>query len=108
VSGIIGQKAQLGQGRGPDVELVVSGTPAYATYETVDGFPAIYDDDVELFCYARVVNGAYESTRVPVSDQPPPGVVRHAKEAEEVRSAKISKRQSKMDGRTGTAINEGE
>jgi hypothetical protein len=41
VSGIIGQKASLGQANGSEVELIVSGTALYATYETLDGFPAI-------------------------------------------------------------------
>ena len=102
MSGVIGQKARLGQGRGPEVELIVSGTPTYATYETLDGFPAIYDENRELFCYARIVDGAYESTGVPVTDPPPPGVELHAKESTEVRAAKIAKRQSQMDRRSHT------
>lgn len=102
VSGVIGRKASLGQGKGPDVELIVSGTGTYATYETVDGFPAIYDDVLELFCYARLVGGAYESTGVPVTFPPPPGVERHAKELDEVRAAKITTRQSQLDRRSQT------
>jgi hypothetical protein len=100
VSGIIGQRASLGQANGPDVDLVVSGTETYATYETLDGFPAIYDTKLGLFCYARVVDGRYVSTGVPVTAAPPDGVERHAKESDDVRAAKIHERRSKMNQRT--------
>jgi hypothetical protein len=100
VSGIIGQKASLGQANGSEVELIVSGTALYATYETLDGFPAIYDEDLGLFCYARVVAGKYQSTGVPVTSPPPPDVDQHAKESEEVRAAKILERQAQMERRS--------
>ena len=44
MSGISNQRTWLGQENGPEVELIVSGTALYATYETLDGFPAVYDD----------------------------------------------------------------
>ncbi len=97
MSGVIGQRAWLGQGRGPDVELVVTGTPLYATYETVDGFPAIYDPRRELFCYARLTqDGAFHSTGVSVLSAPPPGVRRHVHESDGVRAAKSAGRQREM------------
>ncbi|MEO8127955.1 MAG: hypothetical protein ABJF23_08700 [Bryobacteraceae bacterium] len=99
MSGVIGQKASLGQGKGPDVDLIVTGTGTYATYETLDGFPAIYDDFLELFCYARVVSGAYESTAVPLRSPPPPDVERHSKESDSVRALKIARRRSELDRR---------
>lgn len=40
----------LGQGDGTEVELIVNGTELYATYETLDGYPAIYDNRLEVFC----------------------------------------------------------
>jgi hypothetical protein len=89
MSGVIRQTAMLGQANGPEVELVVTGTKTYATYETPDGYPAVYDDSLGLFCYARVIQGEYESTAVPVSSGPPPGVVKHAAESDEVRASKI-------------------
>lgn len=94
MSGIIGQKVSLGQANGPEVELIVSGTREYATYETLDGFPAIYDNGAGLFCYARVVEGRYESTGVPVTAAPPAGVHKHEKESDSVRAAKIQARRS--------------
>ena len=103
VSGVIGQKASLGQGKGPDVELIVTGTGTYATYETLSGFPAIYDDFLELFCYARLVGGAYESTGVPLRSPPPPDVERHAKESDAVRMGKIARRQLELDRRASSS-----
>jgi hypothetical protein len=90
----------LGQGRGPEVELVVTGTPLYATYETLDGFPAIYDQDRELFCFARLGDdGAFRSTGVSVLSAPPPGLERHVHEADGVRAAKIAGRQRELGAR---------
>ena len=50
MTGLFNQKVSLGQGDGSEVELIVSGNPLYATYETVDGYPVVYDDERELFC----------------------------------------------------------
>jgi hypothetical protein len=98
--GVFGEKVSLGQANGPDVELIVSGTELYATYETPDGYPAIYDDSLGLFCYARVVAGKFESTGVPVKSPPPSGVVRKATESDEVRMRKIEERSQQLDLRS--------
>jgi hypothetical protein len=92
MSGVIRQKAMLGQADGSEVELVVTGTKSYATYETPEGYPVTYDQDHGLFCYARVVNGAYESTGVPVTAPPPSGLEKHAAESDQVRASKIQER----------------
>ena len=97
MSGIVGQKVRLGQADGSEVELIVSGTRLYATYETPDGFPAVYDQTLGRFCYARLVSGRLESTGVPVDLPPPPGVEPHARESEEVRSQKIREREIQME-----------
>jgi hypothetical protein len=89
MSGVIRQTAMLGQADGTEVELVVTGTKSYATYETPEGYPVTYDQDLGMFCYARVVDGAYRSTGVRVSAPPPEGLVKHAAESDEVRAAKI-------------------
>jgi hypothetical protein len=86
------QRASFGQANGPEVELVVSGNPLYATYETLDGFAAINDDDIGLYCYARVVDGRFVSTGVPVDQPPPEGVMAHARESDEVRTEKSRER----------------
>jgi hypothetical protein len=91
------RRASLGQANGPEVDLLVSGTALYATYHTLDGYPAIYDDDRGLFTYARLHNGRFESTGVPVGASPPAGVDREASEADHVRAEKIAARQSHLD-----------
>jgi hypothetical protein len=100
MSGVIRQTATLGQANGPDVELVVTGTKTYATYETPEGFPAVYDDSLGLFCYARVVRGAFQSTGIPVTASPPPGVVKHASESDEVRVSKIEDHERRQRSKT--------
>ena len=97
--GMFGQKVSLAQAKGPDVELIVKGTEFYATYETPEGFPVIYDEARGLFCYARVVGGRFESTGIPVTEQPPPGVARHVTESDEVRREKIEERTQQMERR---------
>ena len=79
MNGVIRQEASMGQGKLSDVDLVVSGTGKHAPCKTVDGFPAIYDDFLGRFCYARLLRGAYESTGVPVTSPAPPDIVRNAK-----------------------------
>ena len=98
--GVFGEKVSLGQANGPDVELIVRGTEFYATYETPDGFPAVYDESLGLFCYARIVGGEFETTGIPVTSPPPPSVERHATESDEVRQRKIRQRTLQMDRRS--------
>jgi hypothetical protein len=69
----------MGQGKRPDEEPIVSGTGRYASCETIDGFPAIYDDFLKRFCYARLAGGAYESTGMPVTCPPLPDILWNAK-----------------------------
>jgi hypothetical protein len=92
MSKITGEEVTLGQENGPDVRLVVYGDEFYARYETPDGYPAIYDEDRGLFCYAFLEDGRYASTGVPVTDPPPTGVERHAQESAAVRQEKSSAR----------------
>jgi hypothetical protein len=98
--GMFGQKVSLGQANGPDVELIVSGNEDYANYETPDGFPAIYDESRGLFCYARLVAGRFESTGIPVTEPPPPGVTLHGTESDEVRQKKIQERTLQKERRS--------
>jgi hypothetical protein len=98
--GMFGQKVPLGQANGPDVELMVSGNEFYSSYETPDGFPAIYDESRGLFCYARLVAGRFESTGIPVAEPPPRDVTLHATESDEVRQQKIQERTLRMERRS--------
>ncbi len=86
--GMFGEKVPLSQANGPDVELIVKGTNIYATYETLDGYPVVYDEALGLFCYASLIDGEFVTTGIPVSASPPPNVERHAKESEDVKMRK--------------------
>lgn len=98
--GAFGEKASLGQANGPEVELVVYGTELYARYETLDGYSVVYDETLGLFCYARVVAGSFQSTEVPVTSPPPPGLERHAVESDNVRMEKIKERTLQLEQRS--------
>jgi hypothetical protein len=98
--GVFGDKVALGQANGPDVDLIVRGTELYATHETPEGFPAVYDDALGLFCYARIASGKFESTGIPVTSPPPSGVERHATETDDVRMRKIQERTLQMERRS--------
>jgi hypothetical protein len=95
------ERTLLGQANGPDVEMIVSGTNLYADYETPEGFSAIYDEALGLFCFAKVVEGRFHSTGVPVTAPPPSGLERHAVESDEVRSQRSEERARFMARRGG-------
>ena len=99
MSAMFGEKVPVGQANGPDVELIVRGTELYATYQTPDGYPAVYDDVLGLFCYARLADGAFQSTGAPVSGPPPPDTVRGAEESADTKKRKIASRTQQMDRR---------
>jgi hypothetical protein len=95
MTGIFGEKLTFSQEKGPDVQLVVHGDEYYARYETEDGYPVIYDDNLGLFCYALLVDGKFVPSGVPITDKPPPEAKQHAKEADSVRHAKAAEKIAK-------------
>ena len=99
MSGIYGQQVSLGQANGPEVDLIVDGTELYAHYETPAGHPVVYDDGLGLFCYARVIQGAFQSSGIPLRDPPPPGIEIHSRESDEIRKKKIAERVFHMEQR---------
>jgi hypothetical protein len=90
VGSLDGERVTLGQGQGPDVDLIVYGDDAYARYETPAGYPVVYDTDRGLFCYALLRDGKFVSSGVPATVAPPREAVPHAQEAPEVRLAKAA------------------
>jgi hypothetical protein len=92
MSAIFGEKVTFPQASGPDLELIVSGTELYAAYQTLDGFPVVYDDAKGMFCYARLVDGSLESTGVALGAPPPPGVERGVEDDDEARQSKMNAR----------------
>jgi hypothetical protein len=97
MAGVFGQRVMLGQGNGPDVELVVEGDEWYANYETPSGYSVVYDEDLGLFCYARVRAGRFESTQVPSTQPPPRGIEPHARESDAIRVSKVGDRERARD-----------
>lgn len=86
----------LGQAKGPEVELQVDGDEWYATYHTPSGGPAVYDEELGLFTHARLVDGRFESTRVPITDPAPDGAApKGAEESPDVRQARAAESQAK-------------
>lgn len=88
MSAIFGELLTLGQQTGGDVQLKVFGDEHYARYETLDGYTAVYDQELGRYCYARLAAGVFRSTGVPVSAAPPRSIVRHLQETPEVIRAK--------------------
>ncbi|MEK7409594.1 MAG: hypothetical protein AAB225_31390 [Acidobacteriota bacterium] len=104
MSALFGEKVTLAQANGPGVELVVWGDEWYATYETLSGYSAVYDDELGLFCYARVAGGQFESTKVAVSESPPAGAEAHARESDAVRMAKVTELEARRASRGPTGV----
>ncbi len=88
MSALFGEHVSLGQENGPEIELVVYGDEQYARYETPAGFCVIYDDQLGLFTYARLEDGAFVSTGVAATDAPPPDATLHGEEDPAVRRAR--------------------
>jgi M6 family metalloprotease-like protein len=93
MSAIFGEILTFPQENGPDVRLRVFGDEHYARYETEDGYTAIYDDALGLWCYAALPGNRLVSTGVSVDQPPPPGIVRHLQESAAVKRARIEERE---------------
>ncbi len=98
MTGVFGQPATLSQEKGPEIELVVFGDEWYSWYETPAGYPVLYDETKGLFCYAILADGRFLSTGVPVNEELPPGVQKHARESPEVRREKIRQKRVARGG----------
>lgn len=88
MSAIFGENLTFSQEKGPEVKLVVYGDEFYAQYETLEGYTVIYDRELGLFCYALLKEGAFFSSKIPLSKSPPPDLEKHLQEAGSVRLAK--------------------
>jgi len=88
MSAIFGEVLTLGQQNGGDVELRVFGDEHYARYENLNGFTAVYDQELGRYCYARLAADAFRSTGIPITQAPPVGLARHLQESAAVIAAK--------------------
>jgi hypothetical protein len=91
MSAIFGEKLTFPQERGPEIKLVVYGDEFYSRYETEEGYSAVYDRELGLFCYAFLKDGAFLSSKIPISGSPPLHLEKHLQEAGSVRLAKAEK-----------------
>jgi M6 family metalloprotease-like protein len=85
MSAIFGETLTFPSGDGGTVELVVFGDEFHARYETISGFTAAMDLDIQRWCYALRTNGRLVSSGIPIDKPPPPGLRRHLKESAAVR-----------------------
>ena len=83
MSAIFGEVLRFAQAKGPEIYLKVFGDEHYARYEDLSGYSAVYDDQLGLFCYARLSVGSFRSTGTPLSQPVPEGLVRHLQESQE-------------------------
>lgn len=96
MSAIFGETMSLPQEKGPEVKLKVQGDEFYTTFETLDGYTAIYDPAIGLFTYAGLKDGGFVSSGVYISNPPPAGLRRHLKESVEVHTRKFKERYGKI------------
>lgn len=101
MSAIFGEILTFGQENGPEIALRVFGDEHYARYENMDGYSAIYDDQLGVFCYARLSAGSFRSTGTPLSARPPAGLVRHLQESQETIAARAQARKMRRAAMTG-------
>lgn len=101
MSAIFGEILTFGQENGPEIALRVFGDEHYARYENIDGYSAIYDDQLGVFCYARLSAGSFRSTGTPLSARPPAGLVRHLQESQETIAARAQARKMRRAAMTG-------
>lgn len=98
MSAIFGELLTYPQEAGDPVSLYTFGDEFYARRETLDGYTAIYDDDLGMYCYASVMGGRFASTGISITRHPPDGLRKHLKESEEARGQKFNQRYRLMRG----------
>jgi M6 family metalloprotease-like protein len=101
MSAIFGEVLTFGQASGPEITLRVFGDEHYARYEDMNGYSAVYDDQLGLFCYARLSAGSFRSTGTPLSQPVPEGLVRHLQESQDTIVARATARKMRRAAMAG-------
>jgi M6 family metalloprotease-like protein len=101
MSAIFGETLRFGQSKGSEIDLKVFGDEYYARYEDVNGYSAIYDDELGVFCYARLSAGSFRSTGTPLSQPAPNGLVRHLQESQETIVTRAGARKLRLAAMAG-------
>src|SRR4051812_36075005 len=95
MSALFGEIMNFGQGAGPEIKLRVFGDELYARYEDLNGYSVVYDQELQLFCFARLSAGTLRSTGIPASKAPPTHLARHLQESAAAIKAKIEGRRAR-------------
>ena len=101
MSAIFGEVLRFGQAKGPEISLRVFGDEHYARYEDLNGYSAVHDDQLGLFCYARISAGSFRSTGIPLSQPAPAGMARHLQESQETIVARAAARKMRRSAMAG-------
>ncbi|WP_143316476.1 M6 family metalloprotease domain-containing protein [Clostridium sp. HBUAS56017] len=83
MSKIVGEILTFPSGN-ENIKLRVFGDEFYARRESLDGYTAIYDNNLEKYCYAKLDNGKLVSTGEKINGPIPSGITPHLKEVPEV------------------------
>lgn len=92
MSAILGESLLFPQRNGPQIRLTVFGDEFYSYQEDDNGYSVIYDPEIGLYTYARLMGGMLTSTGVPLHQDPPAGVKRHLRESQEVIASKFEEK----------------
>jgi M6 family metalloprotease-like protein len=106
MSAIFGEILTFGQENGEEVQLKVFGDEHYARYENLNGYTAVYDAELGVYCYARLAAGAFRSTGVPITQAAPAGLTRHLQESAQVVAAKSVARRARRGAVAGGRTDE--
>ncbi|WP_340386449.1 M6 family metalloprotease domain-containing protein [Paenibacillus sp. FSL E2-0151] len=79
-----------------EIKLRVYGDEFYARYESLEGYTAIYDDKLQKFCYASLVNGALTSNGIDITSPPPADLEVHLLENSVVKNGKFNKKYNEL------------
>lgn len=101
MSAIFGEVLTFGQASGLDVQLRVFGDEHYSRYEDLNGYSAVYDEELGLFCYARLSSGAFRSTGVALSYAVPAGLMRHLQETQRIIGMRATARKMRRSAMAG-------
>lgn len=92
MSAILGERLLYPQRNGPEIRLKVFGDEFYSYKENDDGYSVIYDTELGLYAFARLLGGMLISTGVPLHQGLPAGLKRHLRESQDVISCKFEER----------------
>ncbi|HPT19401.1 MAG TPA: hypothetical protein PLJ25_04995, partial [Methanothrix sp.] len=71
MSAILGESLHFPQRNGPQIRLNVFGDEFYSYKENDDGYTALYDSEMGLYVYGRLLGGRLVSTGIPLDKLPP-------------------------------------